>query len=1071
MTGLEVFAKALLGPVVGVGAKQAKAWILGDPGMNELIKVCEQTLDIALESELGSYSDAVEVHERTHLRSVLARAIGLISQPELLFPVTSDPSLRRERLRDLVAEAHASQDLDWATFQILVAGKTIRLDETRILLDFLTELPTRISAHARAHNSALHEFATEGHLVEIERLLLKLQADVVLVLTRSDTPDWNYASQRAIGLQRSQLGRRRLVEDDRTPYIVPSADAAWEQVHGRRDWPAEVLSELRRLRSEAQRYLGDSAAVLVPLIGFDGAVTASATHKALQALPLDPIENKLLEELSRQRKKSAEATRRHSLKELAADEEDFSDARRIGRTLVRVRWLKAQAKRPTFDATLALAGAFGSGRSALLTHIGEWLTAEEEYAVFLDLRDTASIETALVAQAGRLFGGTFAALEDIERFLASGDRVLLVLIDDFDVACDRHPSLAQELAGLIDHATAERRLVFVVAFDEASTDRVLLGKDPYFWTRYGLRPDDLPDHLVTGWWDLGRSNVEEALGLRILAATNPSQAHDVHQMITDPSAFSTETTAIANPLAAWLRTETHDENNPAAAPVTDINQTEFVAAYWRRLKTLRLAGRQPSDSIDACVTELARRFGDPKAKSLNLNDLVAPRPAGGGLFPDDLALLTAAGLLLRHEGDVEIGESACVEPRFAPLWGYRIARPLVADANQDGGWATFQVRLNGWQARARDGESLGEAVCQFTLALLKTLDDTSLAAALWRDWAAGNRTPKAPLLLASVTASSESQRIVIDQLESRSFKPRNKRELFLLLRFVTRCQLEDWAGDKRLLMVQRSYGRIAEYGLPSYLHLVLSRVLTAPNLVSDENYVHTLEALIGVPAPDSAEVAADLAVECGRRVFGDDLQTWLAYLMRLCKRVDPAARSKERGRSTPKREPRNSARQKSTGQADPGADAFVLALIKAVAAELVSTEPFESYRIAVAAGWCAAAERGVATATAQTMRNELNAALGASFHRQGADPEFADGYLRLVTELVHGQLIDTDPGGLQREWAFFLIRNSAVTLGKAEVEVDERFHPLLRTLASDRELTQRLRKWADPLYRANGIRS
>ena len=33
-----------------------------------------------------------------------------------------------------------------------------------------------------------------------------------------------------------------------------------------------------------------------------------------------------------------------------------------------------------------------------------------------------------------------------------------------------------------------------------------------------------------------------------------------------------------NPLAAWLRTETYDNSDPAASPLTDVNQSELVGA-------------------------------------------------------------------------------------------------------------------------------------------------------------------------------------------------------------------------------------------------------------------------------------------------------------------------------------------------------------------------------------------------------------------------------------------------------------------------------------------------------------
>ena len=966
MTGLEVFAKALVGPLVGTAAKHAKTWLTGDAGLNELIKVSEQALDAALDLALAPYPDRVDRDYRAHLRSVLEMAISLIAAPETLFPITSDPAARQERLRRIVDEARASRDLDWSTFQISVDGVAIRLDETQILLGFLTDLPTRISARACLHGSPLHEFSTESHMVETLRLLLQLQSDVSLVLTRtSNTPDWEDAAPRAVQLQRGYLDRRRFVEDHRVPYVEPSAIEAWEVVKGRRDWPAEILSEARRLRTEMANYVKD-AARLVPLEGFDGAATAAAAHFALRALRLDPVEAELLEESRRRRKK-------RTAQRDAPEEDDPADDRALGRTLARVRYLKAQAKNPTFEAAMGLVGGYGSGRSALLTHIGEQLSADGKYFVLLDLRDAASVELALLGQAARLFGGTFAAIEDLERFLSTdGDRVLHVLLDDFDVAGDLRPQLVPELAGLIDHATATRRLVFAVAFDESNTDKVLLANDPYFWTRYGYlpgRPHDQPgkDQPGTGWWDLGRRNLEEHLGLRIIAAANPAELPDVEQMTVDSETFATETTALANPLAAWLRIGTHEQTEPETTPATDVNQTEFVAAYWRRLKTLRPATSRATETIDASVTDLARALGEPMVKKLAVDDLVLPKAHGGiGLTQDDLSLLISAGLLVRQAGDVEVGQSATLEPRFAPLWGFRIARPLLFDADVEDGWPTFEKKLRGWQDRARAGESLGEAVCQFTLALLESNGHRS-SASVWRDWAGGNRTPKAPLLLAVVGASPGTQQVVIDQIEAKRYRPRSKREMFLLLRFVARCQLMDWPGDERLVLLKPSYGRVAEHGLPNYLTVVLSRVLTTPGLVGEENYVRTLEALVGVGAADAADVAADLAVRCGRRIFGNELETWLVFLLRLCRRVAPAPRSPKDERSQTRWERQPKSRQHATTRpkSEPETDAFLAALLKRTAEEIASTDPAESYRVAATVGWCSAWDRGVADATAR----------------------------------------------------------------------------------------------------------
>ena len=111
MTGVELLAGAMLEAAVGAGVKRAKTFVFGDAAINDLIKVGEEALDAALNLALAPYSDQVEKDDRTHLRSVLDRAIGLIAEPEALSPITSDPELRRQRLCKLVEQAVSRREL------------------------------------------------------------------------------------------------------------------------------------------------------------------------------------------------------------------------------------------------------------------------------------------------------------------------------------------------------------------------------------------------------------------------------------------------------------------------------------------------------------------------------------------------------------------------------------------------------------------------------------------------------------------------------------------------------------------------------------------------------------------------------------------------------------------------------------------------------------------------------------------------------------------------------------------------------------------------------------------------
>jgi hypothetical protein len=877
------------------------------------------------------------------------------------------------------------------------------------------------------------------------------------------------AAARARWMTRHQIDRREIHQPNRDSFIEPLGLREWARYVDTRSWRSYVLLRVTMLHDFMQRrpQLRSSAPILAE---FGPEASYPSLKQALTRLPLDQWQSTL------------HTMANEASPERRAEPGSHSNREEFAKASADIRWLLRQVSNPEFRHCFCLLGSWGSGRTRLLTEMARRAESSGHYALFVDFRPQTPLRESLLAGAADLFGRTFADLLELDRFL---DETMVanlsILLDDLDQEARRRAGFTRELQDLLEESTVATRLRWALTADEARFDSLLDAGRPEFWMHYGFPARE--SVRTAGWLNVDLANAEEQLGLQLLdGIASAADKADLAEIRRDADTFRYEISVLSTPLNAWLRAEVEDEVAHTPSRLVDLHAHQFVNAYWKLRRGTLSADSGEAAVLDQSVTLLARRYAeaaDTCAPVSGMVDFLEARAAAPALQDTRearrvLRLLSEAGLLTWWlDGDPEVDiQQEMVEPRFEAFWGYRIARPLWADAAKaEDVRSAFFAAIEPWKRRARNEDPLAVAVCQFALGLLpwdnaarKTTKD------LWLRWAGRSDLPKTPLWLAAAAGSRKAQGALARWLSTENYEAKTKRELFTLVRLLGSSSVNTWRAQHRLAHAQRHYRALGKAGLGSYLAYVMSTVLSDPVLCGDQNYVSVLCTLCGSEQADAGETAAKVAVRAGVRAFQDNTPALLNHTIKFFKRSSDHLGKKD----FPIGSRPGSARADAGAGAGAGAGAldgdrayfFWQHLAREIPSQLIAHSGLKAFTRLGEAGWYGAAHRGVARHVAARMQTEANAALGSRYRHYRNDEVVVD-YLEIVRNLVAGEALDL-PEVEQREIAFFLIRHTTVTHGRRGVRVDSWFHPPLRELCADGRIRDRV-PWLQPTCEANGL--
>jgi hypothetical protein len=486
-SGIEPFAKALIGPIAKPVGKKLKETILGPAEVNAFVTVCDKTLHLVIERVLSPYQVGKE--QGAHVWAVLSKALNLAAAPDMLVKSTDDQE-RTSRLEQLLEQLRDSKFFDADTLQIEDGGKVIPIDVAEILQLYLTELPLQLRIAAEGHDSPLFEFVTldtlstlQEMLVEQKVLLRQLQQATNLV------PSKPTAAARASRITRYEIDRK--VSGGRDLFIDSFVLGEASKYLEILDWHSIVVDHFKTIDScwSVYQYLA-SDSDLMALLTSNKRLTYASLHRSIRRLPLAKMQADLAAQ---------------------AGQIKVEEARRASTS---IRWMQRQAITPDFGYCFGVVGSWGSGRTRLLAEFASYVLSDNDFAVFVDTVSPTPLEERVLAAAGQLFDGKFAELSDLDAFL---DEVmaanLCILLDDVELGAQMRPDFAQELQGLLEKATAARRLRWVLTVDELHLDAVLTSERPHFWTNYCFVSKELRgDFMHTGGWlDLDAANIREQL--------------------------------------------------------------------------------------------------------------------------------------------------------------------------------------------------------------------------------------------------------------------------------------------------------------------------------------------------------------------------------------------------------------------------------------------------------------------------------------------------------------------------------------------------------------------------------
>ncbi|GAA3180864.1 hypothetical protein GCM10010531_38780 [Blastococcus jejuensis] len=1003
-----------------LGKKVAQA-VLGPAHVNAAAQVTERTLVQVVFDLLEPYG--VDEEQAGHLSATLLYSLSRAAETgptDDVFDAEARPATVR-RLLDVLRD---SPDFDADTFQVYVDGGTVPVDVAMVLDEFLTRLPRKLQLAAEEDGSKL------------ANLVIQRRFTAITPLVRSPEADGEEIARTARNRIANDIARRRHRDAGDRVLINSSALTEWADYAGTASWRHGVGHRVAALAVSARNH-PELRAHAAALDGFDASGTFVSVVVRLGRLPLGAML----------------AAVRTALSHL--DPEDDGD-RPLRRELLGLRadlrWLRSEVDEPRFRACFACVGSWGSGRSRLVTELAETAVSDGDFALFLRPAPAeTSLEAHVLTGAGRLFARPFASLEDLGRFL---DQVLgadlHLLLDDADEWCAGRAGALDDLQDTIAAATAHDRLRWTLTA-EHSRFHALLSDDrsrARFWPAYVWA--SVMDPGPEEWLDLDASNVRQSIGLQLLEDHGPPGIRaELAELGRDPASFRYETTLLSAPLVAWLHVDPDPDGAGNEHPaVVDVHAGAVIRRFWDRRKVaLGRGDREQTDALDQVVLLLARHYAAGAPRTAPLRDVlgVLKRPDAAALLQRPtsaralLMRLSDAGVLqVTSEGDAELDlPEEIVTPRLAPLWAYRIARPLTDTAQRDRVPSqAFLSAARPFLADGAAGEPLDAAVCEIGLRLLAEGPASPRAKKdVWTRWLDDPDAPKPPAWLAAVGSPPAAQGAVAGWLAHHEHEPAGKREWFALLRLLAGAETVDWQAQQRLAVVSRTYARIGGLGLGPYLEWVIGRIVGDLELCTTHNYAAVLGRLTGTELADAADAAAGAVTAPALEIFRDDCFAWLRNVEKFLKTVTVAPSTR---------------RADDTDSARPYVHTFWQHLVRAVVGRVVDRRGLEAFDELAAAGWYSGNVLGIDRRVDLRMREEANAALGHWYQEHARDRNAVAAYLRLVTTLVDRRAPDV-PTDRQRAVAFYLIRHSERT-GREPTKVKEHFHPLLSVLCADPDL-------------------
>lgn len=682
------------------------------------------------------------------------------------------------------------------------------------------------------------------------------------------------------------------------------------------------------------------------------------------------------------------------------------------------------------DTIFGLAGPFGSGKSRVLDECARSLGQQGIPVLQIDSSECVDLETAIV----RAFRASMAVdVGDLDGIVATFDSwhgLILLIVDDIDFGLRRHPERLHNFMRVVSKLSCVPHLKWLISADDSRISDLFPLRGGGFWAMYGVTQED--PSPSPGWVDLRSRNIREQVGLKIVTSADPGSRPEFN------SAGPEIREILASPLSAWLRAQ-HGKD----APVTSLNRPDFVQAYRAAIladaESLNAHGviDVSSQDVDLALQVLGRIFADTRTDQAPF-DYRKGESVGLSVerFGRAVDVLVERGVLVIEP----IFPNPVANVRYAPLWAHEVFVSLFS--GQLMGIDDWRDAVKDWVKADSD---LSDGVLTHVYASTRPSRQEGKLS-VWDAWARDPDLNIVAFLEAGLPADLYARSGVI-KAARRSVSMHKgeyirQRALFALLRYVAHDTCSCWSPSTRISSVSPHYVQVPKFGLSDYCRYALQRILSG-DLGTKQEYLEVASELVGCEVTGvGGEIASDFVAAACRKFWN---ARSLAHFIESLLNLEPfRARVPD-------------------GDTSHSGGSFSELAVTGLAEALARIHRLKSFE-------CAAAARLLGDTRTDLgmlfIRNYIMA-LGKECYRRGSHAERSE-YLRLVERLVRGYR-PLDPQQA-RTRAFFLVRHSVRTGHKLSVVVDVAFYPSLGVLMSDERLVQRLRKWAEPLFRANGIR-
>lgn len=785
------------------------------------------------------------------------------------------------------------------------------------------------------------------------------------------------------------------------------------------------------------------------------------------------------------------------IERINANGKDKEDALNQDRYILNLlRNSKSLIKNLSYGKCFLIMGGYGAGKSYFVQSLirkmlwqSESIKRLEENCLYLYLKcpsEYLSLKLYILEYVRKVFGledENNYQINDLLKIINDVDnhiqQKVVFIIDDFHDWININNEYIKEVCELIAEYSNIKQIYWILTISDQAYDKVALSY-LFEWTKYSTNYTILNDNecfkeiitknslnkkhkdslcsdnwYIEGWLVLDELNIQNRLGIKMLYE-NIDNCFKLPYLLIENNPTSIKW--ISNPFIANILIELKDELS--LETIIDLVYIDFIRKYWNIQKinlyndiieTYKKRNEKPVSEhemkiiLEHSLRDIAEfyvRFTEDKCEFNKVKDYIMSK-AGKSImdytqtYEIILESFQKAGMLKQViKEDYWEGSRNDIELSFEIFWAYYISLEFIKNKHNSSNYETIVIELQKY-LYSININSMCNDIFQFYLLNVELyfikegisknvfkifIQNVFKSVALVKDaiWYAGAKSGKYMQLCLTEILNDMNQ-----EQECKGTYP--------LIYFLSEIRSEIISIDNRMKLLQVQYVNIRDKNLHHYflysIKKLFANIYDYNELVKSMKYFENCEVL------EFTEELASITIQAMSKLVGDNSKLFINLIIKYLKdnheQIKPDFKQKV--------------------ETYDGLFYYIEWVVSEFCECIVGRFGVESYCFFKKNNWYSGTEIKIGKKVSLVMKQQANLKLGY-WYQHTASPSQKCSYLELIKELVKSS------DAKDCENAVYLIRHSRATHKQRALQVDKKFHLLLKTLRWDKKIASTVAK-------------